>query len=85
MNCEWRQFLQGLTALLFALLGILYLAMSWEGISTWWRFTSQPFEAVQDSPMRDIWSSGRVVPAMLYLFAAFFNGLLFFQDRNRKP
>ena len=83
MNSEWRQFLQGLTALLFALLGILYLAMSWEGISAWWRFTSQPFEAVQDSPLREIWSSGRVVPAMLFLFAAFLNGIHFFQ--NRKP
>jgi len=85
MNSEWRQFLQGLTAVLFALLGIFYLAMSWDGISAWWRFTSQPFEAVQDSPMRDIWTSGRVVPAMLFLFAAFLNGLLLFQDRKQKP
>jgi|APTNR8051073442_1049403.scaffolds.fasta_scaffold10129_2 hypothetical protein len=85
MNSEWRQLMHGLTALLFALLGILYLAMSWDGISTWWRFTSQPFEAVQDSPMRDIWTSGRVVPAMLFFFAAFLNGFLLFQDRNRKP
>jgi len=85
MNLDWRQRLYGLNALLFAALGILYLAMSWDGISTWWRFTSQPFEEVQNSPLRPIWSSGRVVPAMLFLFGAFLNGIQFFQNRKRRP
>ena len=60
---------------LFGLLGIVYFWTFWDGISEWWRITHLSWEEVKDTPYRSIWTSGRVIPAILFLLASALNAL----------
>jgi hypothetical protein len=74
--------LYGLNALLFCFVGILQFWIYWDGISEWWRITNLDFDEVKDTPYRKIWTSGRVIPASLFLIAGIGN-LAYFIRRSR--
>lgn len=83
MNAAWKIHVFALNAVLFALLGLLVLATHWEGISIWWTLTSRPYDEVRDSPMEAVWSSGKIVPAMLFLAGGALNALHWLHLRIR--
>jgi len=83
MNAPWQRTIFGLTAILFCALGLLTLASAWEGISQWWAFTSLPEEEARASPLYPIWTSGRIVPAALFLIGGVLNALYWIRIRRR--
>lgn len=84
MNGAWKIHVFALNAVLFTLLGLLVLMAHWDGISTWWAFTTRPHEEIRNSPMEPFWSSGKIVPAILFLAGGALNGLHWLHVRIRE-
>ncbi len=84
MNPKWKQHVFALNALLFGLLALFCLMVSWDGLLAWWHLTSRPYEEVRDSPLGEIWSSRWVMPALLFAFAGGLNAAYWLHLRRRK-
>lgn len=84
MQSGWKRHVFALNALLFAVLGLFCLAISWDGLRAWWHFTSLPYEEVRDSTMEPIWTSRWVVPAMLFLVGGLLNAGYWLQLVKRR-
>ena len=68
----------GSNAGMFGLLGLVLLWTHWDGISEWWHITHLPWEEVKDTPYRSIWTSGKVIPIILFLFTSGLNATVLF-------
>ncbi|MAS91710.1 MAG: hypothetical protein CMO55_00825 [Verrucomicrobiales bacterium] len=82
MKISTPRWLFGINAILFCFVGILQFWIYWDGISEWWRITGLDFDEVKDTPYQKIWTSGRVIPALLFLIAGIVN-LACFIRRSR--
>lgn len=69
---------------LFGLLGVAYFWSFWDGISEWWRITSLTWEEVKDTPYQSIWTSGRVIPASLFVMTSVLNAIFLYHHLKTK-